>query len=37
VITGGSTLRLVTHLDVNAEGIDRVVAAISEFGRAWRS
>ena len=37
IITGGPTFRLVTHLDVDADGIDRVVEAIEELGRAWRS
>jgi threonine aldolase len=36
-IRGGPTFRLVTHLDVDADGVERVITAVGEFGRAWRS
>ena len=37
LLGGGDTLRLVTHLDVTAQGVERAVAAFRRFFSAWRA
>jgi threonine aldolase len=35
LIGGGESLRLVTHLDVSSEDIERTVAAFKKFFAGW--